>query len=86
MSAGDLLAALAPAERMAGAACVGLAPLFDRDVDGETGEDREARHGHARALCGDCGVLEVCRASLDTLPTATVGVWAGRLLDGRKRR
>ena len=86
MSAGDLLAALAPAEGMAGAACTGLAPLHDLDVDGETEEDREARHGHARALCGDCRVLEVCRASLDSLPTATVGVWAGRLLDGRKRR
>jgi len=79
-----LLAALGPSEGMPGAACVGLAPLFDLDVDGETGEDREARHGHARGLCGDCGVLEVCRASLDTLPAATVGVWAGVVLTGGK--
>ncbi len=81
-----LMAALGPADGLAGAACVGRAPLFDLDVDGETGEDREARHGQARGLCGDCRVLEVCRASLDSLPPETAGIWAGRPLDGRKRR
>jgi len=79
-----LLAALGPADGLAGAACTGLAPLFDLDVDGETEEDREVRHGHARGLCGDCRVLEVCRASLNTLPPQTVGVWAGVVLTGGK--
>ena len=81
-----LLAALAPAEGMAGAACVGLAPLFDSDVDGETSEARTARHDRARAVCARCRVRAVCRSSLDTLPPETVGVWAGVLLTGKGQR
>lgn len=81
-----LLAALAPAEGMAGAACTGLAPLHDSDVDGESREDREARHDRARAVCEHCRVLTVCRASLDSLPPRTVGVWAGVLLTGKGHR
>ncbi len=81
-----LLAALGPAEGMAGAACVGLAPLHDLDVDGESSADREARHDRARAVCAGCRVLEVCRGSLSTLPAATVGVWAGVLLTGKGHR
>ncbi len=79
-----LLAALGPTDGLAGAACTGRAPMFDADLDGETGEDREARHDGARGLCGDCRVLEVCRASLDSLPPQMTGIWAGRLLDEGK--
>ncbi len=82
----SLLAALAPAEGMTGAACTGLAPLLDTDVDGETSVDRAARHDRARAVCAGCRVLEVCRASLDTLPPETVGIWAGLVLTGRGHR
>ncbi len=81
-----LLAALGPVEGMAGAACRGLAPLHDFEVDGESSEDREARHDRARAVCARCRVLEVCRASLDSLPPQTVGVWAGVLLTGKGHR
>ncbi len=44
-----LLAALAPAEGITGAACMGLAPLHDSDVRRETSDDREVRHDRARA-------------------------------------
>jgi len=81
-----LLAALGPADGLAGAACTGFAPLHDFDVDGETSEDRTARHDRARAVCAGCRVLAICRASLDTLPPRMTGIWAGRLLDGKKRR
>ncbi len=81
-----LLAALGPADGLAGAACTGRAPLFDADVEGETGEDREARHNRAQAVCAGCRVLEVCRTSLDTLPPRTAGVWAGVVLDGKGHR
>ncbi len=81
-----LLAALAPAEGMAGAACTGLAPLFDSDVDGETSEARTTRHERATAVCEGCRVLNLCRASLDTLPPRTDGIWAGNLLTGKGHR
>ena len=81
-----LLAALAPREGMAGAACSGLAPMFDAEVDDESTEDREARHIRARAVCAGCRVLNLCRASLDTLPPQTTGVWAGVLLTGKGHR
>ncbi len=81
-----LLAALGPSGGLAGAACTGRAPMFDADLDGETGEARKARHDRARGLCGDCGVLKVCRASLETLPPETAGIWAGVLLTAKGHR
>jgi len=81
-----LLAAFAPAEGMAGAACRGLAPLHDSEVDGESSEDRETRHERATAVCEGCRVLNLCRASLDSLPPRTDGIWAGNLLTGKGHR
>jgi hypothetical protein len=81
-----LLAALAPAEGMAGAACRGRSPLHDSTVDGETADERHARHELARAVCARCRVLDTCRASVDTLPPHTEGVWAGKLRTRRGKR
>ncbi len=81
-----LLAALAPAEGMTGAACTGLAPLFDAELDGETSADRTARHERATDVCEGCRVLNLCRASLDTLAPDTTGIWAGVVLTGRGHR
>ena len=87
MNAGhEFLAALATDVGLDGAACTGLAPLFDAEVDGETPTDRGARHERAQAVCEQCRVLEVCRASLDRLPPRTDGVWAGNLLTGKGHR
>jgi len=81
-----LLAALAPADGLTGAACRGRAPLFDLDVDGETSDERDDRHETAQRICGTCSVLNACRSTIATLPPRTDGVWAGVLRTGRTRQ
>lgn len=62
------------------AACRGRAPLFDHTIDGETTEQREARHHHARTLCRICDARRECRkVSANTPPEERRGIWAGEL-------
>jgi len=81
-----LLAALAPADGLTGAACAGRAPLFDADIDGESSEQRDDRHERARTICRTCSVLNACMSTIATLPRRTDGVWAGVLLTGPTRQ
>jgi len=48
---------------MTRAACAGLAPLHDADVDSETPTDRKRRHERARSVCKGCRVLNLGRES-----------------------
>ncbi|MFB9783011.1 WhiB family transcriptional regulator [Rhodococcus baikonurensis] len=67
--------------RLEGAACVGLAPLFDDFPDdaSESADQREARHHKARSICHRCSVRDSCdTAAREQGPEAT-GIWAGTL-------
>ncbi|WP_168168148.1 WhiB family transcriptional regulator [Corynebacterium sp. MSK032] len=67
---------------LAGAACAGYSPLFDSDVNGESKEQREARHHQARSICRQCPVLTECTTTAGTLPKDhRQGIWAGMWID-----
>lgn len=57
------------------AACAGRAPLFDDEIDGETAEQREARHHSATSICRNCPVQRECRAAAGG--QHALGIWAG---------
>lgn len=66
-------------------ACVGRASLFDLDVARETGDQREARHHRARALCRVCPALEECSDAVAAEPARSrSGVWAAELFGLRR--
>lgn len=71
-----LFAALAD-PRLEGAACAGQAPLFDRDVAGETAAEQSARHTAAARICRGCPVQSAC-ADAAQEQTAD-GIWGARL-------
>lgn len=61
-----------------GAACTGMAPLFDARGEHEPLLDVEDRHDQARALCGMCPVRIQCGRALLDLPLGQrEGIWAG---------
>lgn len=60
---------------LSGAACTGRAPLFDDEIDGETEEQREARHYVAASICRSCPVQPECRAAAGE--HHALGIWAG---------
>ncbi|WP_368410413.1 WhiB family transcriptional regulator [Corynebacterium sp.] len=70
---------------LTGASCAGHSPLFDADIQGETKQQREARHHQARTICRHCPVLTQCTAVAGRLPQDhRQGLWAGILLDNTK--
>ncbi|MCF7548521.1 WhiB family transcriptional regulator [Pseudonocardia sp. WMMC193] len=62
-----------------GAACAGLAPAFDSDIDGESQADRAARLVEARRICRTCAVRPTCDQAATEGPMNTSGVWGGRV-------
>lgn len=60
-----------------GAACAGRAPEFDDHLDGESDDQRDARHAAAVALCRHCPVIDGCRRVAVALPHAS-GIWAAQ--------
>lgn len=71
----------------AGPACnPDTATLFDAEHEGETKQERAARHWGAALICRECPALALCKQALpevvDTAPTTTggAGVWAGYLV------
>ncbi|MFC3849913.1 WhiB family transcriptional regulator [Corynebacterium hansenii] len=68
-------------QRLAGAACTGLQPLFDESVHGETDDARQFRHHRARAICARCPVRANCATVATEIPADhRHGIWAGTLL------
>ena len=77
-AAADLAELLGP--QLERPACAGLAPTFDRDVPGETDDERTARIYRAKGVCARCPVLAACAAAAASLPAESrAGVWAGVL-------
>lgn len=62
----------APCKRVA-------APLWDYDLDGETDQQRHARHVDAVDICQTCPVPKTCKRARNTDPILPEGVWGGRL-------
>lgn len=61
-----------------GAACTGMAPLFDARGKHERLLDAEDRHDKAIAICHTCPVLRRCGRALLDLPLGQrEGIWAG---------
>lgn len=61
-----------------GAACAGMAPLFDARGKHEPLHQLEDRHDQARALCEMCPVRIQCGRALLDLPLGQrEGIWAG---------
>ena len=67
-----------------GAACAGLAPMFDGYIDHEPAEDREQRQREAREVCQTCPVRAGCLTRREQLERGDLsnpeGVWAGEVL------
>lgn len=70
-------------ERLTGAACQGMAPLFDAYVDHETTEQREYRHHRAKTICLRCPVRAECTVAATEHDAA--GIWNGRLQESTTR-
>ena len=71
---------------LAGAACRGLAPMFDADIAGETAPARRRRLQVAVGVCASCPVTEACAIVAAAIPPADrSGMWAGRLHRPRPR-
>lgn len=61
-----------------GAACTGMAPLFDAPAKNEPLHQLEDRHDQAREICGMCPVRIQCGRALLDLPLGQrEGIWAG---------
>ena len=76
----ELLARLAD-DRLVGAACTGLAPLFDVDeLPGENDEQRAERIADSAQVCGNCPVRKTCSIVADELGGMALGVWAANEL------
>lgn len=74
-------------ERLAGAACAGLAPMFDTDsVRDETDAERDARHAAAADICARCPVRDQCRTAAAELGSSAIGVWAAELRNQSRGR
>ncbi|WP_047890196.1 WhiB family transcriptional regulator [Rhodococcus sp. ARP2] len=71
-------------ERLTGAACRGMAPLFDAHLDDETDTQREYRYHRAKTICLGCPVRAEC-ANAATEHDA-IGIWNGRLQDTDNRK
>jgi hypothetical protein len=63
--------------RLDGAACAGMAPMFDDEIDGETPDSRAVRLAHARTICARCMVRSACTVA--AAEHQATGLWAGRL-------
>ncbi|MEU7628669.1 WhiB family transcriptional regulator [Nocardia sp. NPDC049220] len=61
------------------AACVGMAPLFDYEIFGESPENQEARWWRGRGVCARCPVRIECSATAGRLGVDAQGIWAGLL-------
>lgn len=68
------------------AACMGMAPLFDAFVEGESPAGREARHHRARTVCHSCPVRSNCLAEAVAGDGRVDGVWGGVVLDNLNNR
>lgn len=82
----DLLAGLRAAPNLAGAACAGLAEVFDGRGDDESYADAEERHRRAQEMCEKhCPAAERCRSWLLESPRRLrpPGVVAGYRVDDR---
>lgn len=65
--------------RLDGAACAGMAPLFDPREPDESLEEWRVRRGEAEYVCGHCPICDTCAQVIAATPkTARYGVWAGR--------
>ncbi|MHA6628148.1 WhiB family transcriptional regulator [Pseudonocardia sichuanensis] len=78
-----LLAAFLAGPSLPAAACAGRAPLFDLEVDGESDEQRTARHEQARAICRTCAARAQCAAVISDHLAPIAGVWSGRIVRRR---
>lgn len=63
------------------AACRDLHPMFDYQLDGESVEDRDARHKTALKVCAACPALAACKA--ESRRSTHSGVIAGRVVRER---
>lgn len=70
-------------DRLTGAACAGMAPLFDADLlPGEDIASAAERHATAVRTCQGCPVRTPCRAVVLELGEKVTGVWGGHVHTG----
>ncbi|WP_138845266.1 WhiB family transcriptional regulator [Rhodococcus pyridinivorans] len=74
--------------RLLGAKCVGRHELFDSELDneGETAEQRSARHTAAIQVCETCPVQAACAIAAAEAGSHAHGIWAGRNLTPLNRQ
>lgn len=69
------------------AACKGATePLWDDRLAGETDDQRDARHGRAKAYCARCPELMACLEARRDDSTLPPGVWGGCLVGRGPKR
>lgn len=78
MSRQSLLEEIGRGPSLSGAACAGMAPLFDARGEGEPRARYLNRVRKAASICETCPVLANCReAVLSSKPSRRTGIWAG---------
>ena len=72
-------------QRLEGAKCAGMAPLFDPRNAGESDGQFRSRLFHARTVCLACPVRPACAEVGNEIPKTTpAGIWGGLDLGDRK--
>lgn len=67
-------------------ACLGLAPMHDETVDGETAAEQAERHVRAKQVCARCPAQRPCADAAKAIPRTYGGVWAGVVLSEERYR
>lgn len=80
------LAATLADDRLIGAACIGLAQMFDPRRKGEDDEGYAYRLTAAEKVCTRCRVRSACDVVAGELGRTAIGVWAGQVRNGERPR
>lgn len=77
VSLADMLSGIVD-PRLDGAACGGMAPMFDPREPGEPKDEWEARRNEAVHICGHCPIQTTCAEIGAEIPKTTpAGIWGG---------
>lgn len=75
----SLLEEIGASPKLGGAACAGLAPLFDARGEDESRVGYLSRFRKAEAVCATCAVFEACEEGvMAEEPGKRSGIWAAK--------
>lgn len=68
------------------AACIGLSPLWDDTIHGETDEQRHQRHHKAQTICATCPTKTLCLKKRQSTPDLGTGIYGGHLFENTPKQ